>query len=172
MIYLATPYSHPDSSIQELRYEKASELTQILATNSVPCYSPIAFWHPIALRFSLPGDHEFWAIQDLAAMSGCTELWVVTLEGWSTSRGIAAECKQWRETKGAATIFHVSEEQLAFLCDEYKSRAESKRDAAVLAAMKTANAQVGPGNRTDEVRERQGNTISVLVEPDAPFPPL
>lgn len=138
MIYLATPYSHPDPSIQELRYEKACELTHILVNNSVPCYSPIAFWHPISLRFSLPGDHGFWSVQDSAAMRGCSELWVVKLEGWSRSRGVAHEMNQWQDAKN---LYLIDEHELEGLCQQYHER----RNAVVLGQMNTATAAGGFG---------------------------
>ncbi len=151
MIYLATPYSHPDPSIQELRYEKACELTRILVDNSVPCYSPIAFWNPISVRFSLPGDHGFWSAQDSAAMRGCSDMWVIKLEGWARSRGVANEMNLWQDAKN---LYVIEEFELEGLCQQYHER----RNATVLDLMKTVNAPVGTSSPIDEVLARLENT--------------
>lgn len=39
----------------------------------------------------LPTDFEFWRQYDKAIISRCSELWVLTLPGWSESVGVAAE---------------------------------------------------------------------------------
>jgi len=157
MIYLATPYTHPDPSIQEIRYEKACELTSIIATCSVPCYSPIAFWHPIAQRYNLPGGFEFWRDQDAAAMRGCSELWAVKLEGWARSRGVAHEMSQWQDAKN---FYLFDEHELTEVCAQYHER----RNASVIALMKTVNALVGTGS---PIGVAVGPATNTTDKPDA-----
>jgi hypothetical protein len=91
MIYLATPYSDPDPEVKNQRWHQAMWAMSVLAQHKIPCYCPIAAWHPVALEFNLPGDHEFWWAQDKEFMDACREGWVVKFPGWDSSRGIKAE---------------------------------------------------------------------------------
>lgn len=93
MIYLATPYSHPDPSIREARFEAACRVAgQLMAAGQI-VFSPIAHTHPIAIRCDLPKGWDFWAKYDRAMLERSSRLVVVMMEGWQDSVGIAAEIK-------------------------------------------------------------------------------
>lgn len=91
LIYLASPYSHHDPLVVEARFEAVCREASRLMGEGYLIYSPIAHTHPIAIRGGLPTDWEFWRDYDEAIISRCTELWVLTLDGWDTSRGVSAE---------------------------------------------------------------------------------
>lgn len=90
-IYLASPYSDPDPAVRQLRYEKVLSAMAMLAENKIPCYCPIAVWHPVSVDHSLPGDHLFWEKQDQAFLLYCREGWFLNLDGWRTSKGMISE---------------------------------------------------------------------------------
>ena len=56
-------------------------------------FSPVAHSHPVAQSVKeMPKDHEFWMRQDLSFLRDwAEELWVLTLPGWETSRGVREE---------------------------------------------------------------------------------
>ena len=59
MIYLASPYSHPDPKVREARWREACRTAAFLMKGGQFVFSPIAHRHPIA-EFGLPGGWEFW----------------------------------------------------------------------------------------------------------------
>lgn len=92
MIYLASPYSHPDSAIREKRWHEAIDACAWIAKfEGRAVYSPIVHWHPIAKKHRLPTDHTFWLNLDHVAISLASAVWILTTEGWKTSDGVASE---------------------------------------------------------------------------------
>ena len=90
MIYLASPYSHPDPRVSERRYELACRAAAQLIRGGEPTFSPIVHSHPL-VRFGLPTDWEFWQRNDREHMRCCHQLVVLTLDGWRESRGVQVE---------------------------------------------------------------------------------
>ena len=92
MIYLASPYTHSDPTIMELRFVHVMKvLAEKYLRNGVPAYSPIVHYHDLAKIYDLPKSHEFWLMHDRAMIDVCSEVHVVRLEGWEQSKGVAAE---------------------------------------------------------------------------------
>jgi len=92
LLYLASPYSHPDTSVVNMRYEKVcAEAAQMMKEGAI-VFSPIAHTHPIAM-FGGISDRtwEFWKEQDFALLKQCDELVVLRLAGYSGSKGVQAE---------------------------------------------------------------------------------
>lgn len=93
-IYLASPYSHPDSVVRESRYLEAVEAAGKLMQERPGCavFSPIAHSHMIAVQTKLPGGFDFWQAQDVGFIDHwATRVAVLKLEGWQESRGVQAE---------------------------------------------------------------------------------
>ena len=93
LIYLASPYSHPDKAVMQARFEAICVTAARLMGQGVHLYSPIAHMHPIAVKGDLPRGWDFWEQYDRKILAGCQELWVCMLDGWRESRGVAAEVK-------------------------------------------------------------------------------
>ncbi len=93
LVYLASPYSHPNESVRNARFDAAVDCCGWLLKNHPTklIYSPIAYSHQIALRCALPTDWRFWSRLDTFFLTRCSEVWVLAIEGFSQSRGIAAE---------------------------------------------------------------------------------
>jgi nucleoside 2-deoxyribosyltransferase len=91
MIYLASPYSHPDPAVREERYVAACRAAGALMSRGEIVFSPIAHSHPIATHGGVPGDWPFWSRRDLWFVEACYYLAVLTLDGWRASAGVAAE---------------------------------------------------------------------------------
>lgn len=91
LVYLASPYSHPDPAIEDTRYAQVSDYVARHLVSNYFIYSPIAYWHPIARSFGLAGDAgTFKAINDLT-MSKADEIWVYMIDGWNKSSGVKME---------------------------------------------------------------------------------
>jgi nucleoside 2-deoxyribosyltransferase len=93
LIYLASPYSHPDPAEKEKRYREACRVAGNLMRRGKCVFSPIAHSHPIEQNFEQGGaeGHAFWLKQDFAVLRHCTEMLVLMLDGWESSSGVAAE---------------------------------------------------------------------------------
>ena len=93
LIYLASPYSHPDESVRLQRFETVCFVADKLMSEGKHVFSPIAHTHPIAVKGDLPKGWDFWEEFDRKFISACGELWVVMMDGWRESKGVQAEIK-------------------------------------------------------------------------------
>jgi hypothetical protein len=90
MIYLASPYSHPDSDVREQRFEAACAAAAALMRAGHRVFSPIAHGHPLT-RHSVPGDWTFWEPHARWHLERCDEVVVLMLDGWNESAGVLSE---------------------------------------------------------------------------------
>lgn len=91
MIYIGSPYSHPDPLVREERYLRASKiLTEYLKAGRW-AYSPIVHCHELAKIWDLPKEAEFWRSYDFHMLALATEFHILCLEGWAASVGLTAE---------------------------------------------------------------------------------
>jgi len=91
MVYLASPYAHPDPATREARFRAACRQAASLLRCGINVYSPIAHTHGIAAEGDLPTDWSFWEKFDRQYIKMCDEVWVLALDGWEESRGVQAE---------------------------------------------------------------------------------
>jgi hypothetical protein len=91
IIYLASPYSHEDKHIRELRYLQVTEYTakQVALGNIV--FSPISYGHILSEFKDLPTDFKFWENFCFTFLSKCDEMHVLKMDGWDISNGIDME---------------------------------------------------------------------------------
>ena len=97
LVYLASPYSHPDPSVQDQRFKDVSRCAAILMECGVLVFSPIAHFTPIAIHGYLPHGWEFYAPFDTAYIHISQALLVACFDGWQESKGVKAECDIARE---------------------------------------------------------------------------
>jgi hypothetical protein len=96
LVYLASPYSHKKDHVRLSRYYAARRAAAIMQLQGRNVFSPILHSHPIEELFRLeglqpPDPHEFWMRQDLPILERCDVLSVLTLIGFSESKGVQAE---------------------------------------------------------------------------------
>lgn len=91
MIYLASPYSHPDKDIREQNYIKVTKKAAELVSKGLVVVSPITYGHTLLDYKEMPTDWEFWNNFCLSILRHCDELWVYKMDGWNRSRGVAEE---------------------------------------------------------------------------------
>ncbi len=97
LIYLASPYSHPDPQIRRDRYEQVLEATRLLMEQGHHIWAPIVYTHQLA-EAGMATDWAYWQRLDEAMLARCQELWVLMLDGWVASDGVQAEiqlAKRW-----------------------------------------------------------------------------
>lgn len=90
-IYLASPYTHIDPNIMELRYEEAVEKAGELMKEDHIVYSPITHCHPIAIKCGLPRDFTYWKRHARSFILWADVLCTLRILGWSISTGINEE---------------------------------------------------------------------------------
>jgi nucleoside 2-deoxyribosyltransferase len=103
LIYLASPYSHPDPAVRQIRYEVACEAAAYLMRRGLMVFSPIVHSHPIA-QYGLPKDYAFWRQYDEALMDACWGIVVLMIDGWRESKGVTAEI-EYMSRKGIAAEY-------------------------------------------------------------------
>jgi hypothetical protein len=104
MIYLASPYSHPDPAVRQDRFERVCKVAARMMERGEVVFSPIAHTHPIAMKGNLPTDWEYWKKVDEEFIKACSKLGVLMLDGWEDSEGIEEEMKLARSV-GKQIIF-------------------------------------------------------------------
>jgi Domain of unknown function (DUF1937) len=96
MIYLASPYSHPDGAVRERRFRDACRAAAVLLRSGRAVFSPIIHGHPL-VEYGLATDWSFWQWQDREHLAPCDEVVVLMLDGWQESVGLQEEIRIGRE---------------------------------------------------------------------------
>ena len=91
MIYLASPYSHPQRMIRLNRYYKTLRYTGYAMSRGSHIFSPIVYAHHLAEHHNLPKDFDWWQRFDTHMIKVSEGFRVLTLEGWEESKGVQAE---------------------------------------------------------------------------------
>jgi hypothetical protein len=90
VIYVCSPYSHPDPTIREQWFQAACAATAALLSAGHLVYSPVVHGHPLT-QHHVPGDRTFWEQHARWHLERCDEVVVLMLEGWDGSDGVRAE---------------------------------------------------------------------------------
>lgn len=93
LTYLACPYSHPDPDVRERRFRAVNKAAGVLMKKGMLVFSPISHTHPIAVDCDLPKGWDFWHQYDRAFIEASERMFVLMLDGWQQSIGVAAEIK-------------------------------------------------------------------------------
>ncbi len=97
MIYVGSPFSDPDHLV---RADRAAEVSRFVAQyirKGHILYSPIASWHHIEEKFTLPKDSQFWEQHNFQMLRFASEMWVLRLGRWQLSVGLAGEMDMARD---------------------------------------------------------------------------
>ena len=89
-VYLASPYSHEENIVMESRFKDAERALVWLLKQGIPTYGAIAYTHNL-VAYGFPVDFEFWSKIDKPFIEKANVLIVLTLQGWTTSKGISKE---------------------------------------------------------------------------------
>lgn len=91
MIYLASPYSHKDSTIVKTRFLLVEQCTVALIKRGLFAWSPIVHCHEMATKYTMPTDAEFWKKYNFDFIRRCDAVYVLKIPGWEESKGVAME---------------------------------------------------------------------------------
>lgn len=91
MIYLASPYSHPDPGEVTLRVNQTMKCLAELLREGKFVWSPIVHCHELAMRHDLPKDAKYWELFSIDFLRRADGLYILTLPGWKESKGVQAE---------------------------------------------------------------------------------
>lgn len=89
LIYLASPYSHPNPAVRELRYELARLATAKLLKNGTAVFSPIVYGR--SMEKMIGTDYLSWKPLNDAMLAASAEMLILKIDGWDTSKGLAYE---------------------------------------------------------------------------------
>lgn len=89
MIYLASPYSHPDPLIRKTRFLLAEQF--VAANFPEHIYSPIVHYHELAEKYNLNTEFTTWQTINFDMIRRADEFWILDIEGWMESKGVMAE---------------------------------------------------------------------------------
>lgn len=103
IVYLAAPYSHADMAVIEARVAATNRAAGELIATGLIVFSPISMTHAIAMVMGNHAD-EMWYGFDEPFMEVCERCVVLTLDGWSESRGVTAEI-EWFRSHGRDVSF-------------------------------------------------------------------
>lgn len=97
MIYLASPYSHPERHVEVARFKSARQCAAHLTfIRGLDVFSPIVYGHELAVAFDLPTSASVWHRFNTSMLRLATEMYVLKIGGWDTSLGVAEELSQAR----------------------------------------------------------------------------
>ena len=91
MIYIASPYSHPNDSVQYARFIAARDYTAFLMSQGYVAFSPIAYGRQFEKAHGVKGDHVTWLNFNKHLLRHSTFIHVLKLEGWEKSKGVEFE---------------------------------------------------------------------------------
>lgn len=107
MIYLASPYSHPEAEVRQRRFEAACRAAAKLICQGQTVFSPIAHSHAIC-AYGVPLDWRFWERHDRRYLEACDEVVVLLIDGWRESVGVQAEIAIARKLGKPITYLHAN----------------------------------------------------------------
>jgi hypothetical protein len=100
VVYLACPYTDADVDVRRGRFEAATIAAADLIRQGRIVYSPITMTHPIDVVLAGEANtlgSDYWVAFDEAFMGMCSEMVVLTLDGWKNSSGVAREIDYFRQ---------------------------------------------------------------------------
>ena len=123
LIYLGSPYSHPDAAVRQQRFEAVCLATGKLIAQGHHVLSPIAHSHPVSTLstkngITIPGDWKFWKPYDANIILRCDVFAVLMLPGWRESTGLNAEIEIALEH--GLSVVYVCADTLQFYSDPEK----------------------------------------------------
>lgn len=133
LVYLASPYSNDNKNIVTARYEAVLEATARLLNQGKIVFSPIVHSHFLGEHHGLQGDWDFWKQFDETYIERCDELYVLMLDGWRESKGVAAEIElAFAQGKKVTYLHYPSLEPQCFLVNSCCIQQSKRRGKIVI----------------------------------------
>ena len=84
LIYLASPYSHPEEEVRDQRYHDVKEVNALMLKSGFMCFCPIVSSYHIAKENQFCTSFDFWGPLDLRILRSCDVFCALTIDGWSS----------------------------------------------------------------------------------------
>jgi hypothetical protein len=123
LIYVASPLTHPDPAVRQLRYEQVRDYVgkKYEEGSQNMYYSPILYSHELGELFNLPHTADFWENMDFLMLDKADELEVLGLDGWAESVGDNGETNRWHEKEGAThKLIFLNDDSSIYFCNILK----------------------------------------------------
>jgi hypothetical protein len=91
LYYFASPYSHPNPLVKNVRYEMTIYLSSSLTKEGFRLLEPIGMCHDQAMKYKLPTGYSFWQTRDRGFIDVCDAVIVAKMKGWLESEGVKDE---------------------------------------------------------------------------------
>lgn len=112
MIYLASPYSHPDPLRVQSRIEQTMECFSNLCLQGHVVFAPVLMTHETCLAHSMPSDAGYWEGFNTQFLRRSNSMMVLCIEGWATSKGVWQEISLAKQLRLPVYYINVSGTQL------------------------------------------------------------
>jgi len=103
--YIASPYSHQSVVVRQQRFEQARRFTDWAMRQGHVAFSPIVYAHQFAVEYNHGTDFRYWLDFNEHMLLVSDALWLLKLDGWEESRGVAHEIA-FAEKNGIRVIEH------------------------------------------------------------------
>lgn len=104
-VYLAGPYSDPNTIVREQRYLRLLEAEYALIKARGFCVmNPIGMCHSLSKMYKMPTGYKYWQSRDRELINRCDEVYVLTMQGWKESVGVTDEI-QYAKSIGRPVIY-------------------------------------------------------------------
>lgn len=105
MIYLCSPYTARDSawpdSLESIRYAQNLHVLAILTSRGHLVLSPVVLGHTMDRAMQSSGlprpGYTWWLAWSQELLFGCDSMWVLCIDDWRESRGVASEIAYARD---------------------------------------------------------------------------
>lgn len=112
MIYIASPYSHPNPEVRHQRYKAVHNYAAWLMQQGNVCFSPIVYGHEFARIGKAQTDHLWWKEFNEHMLRNSKLMHVLQLPLWGSSKGIQHEI-DFAESQGIPFFYvEVANENL------------------------------------------------------------
>ena len=104
LYYLASPYSHHNSLVRQIRYESIIYAASELTKDGFRLIEPIGMCHQQSIQHKMPAGYEFWKTRDRGFIDICDAVILVAMKGWDESVGVLDEM-EYAKSQGKEVIF-------------------------------------------------------------------
>jgi len=92
-VFVISPYTHDNPVVVQERVEKAETFLVNLTLEGKIAYSTIVAMHHLTKNHTLPTNYAFWRNHCRTMIASAKEVYVLCLDGWKESTGVADEIK-------------------------------------------------------------------------------
>jgi hypothetical protein len=110
MIYVAAPYTHSDPNIVKQRVlDFASVMAELIRQGEHPVSPLMNHFLTDYVPTDFPLTWDYWKEYSLSLLQTCSAIYVITMDGWEQSTGVAAEIEMAVQMNKPVTYITLKE---------------------------------------------------------------